>query len=59
MIFIRTNQIYRLSTKTIANPYKTLGLEKGASDEDIKQAYIQLAKQYHPDLKPQYADKFK
>ena len=33
------------------DPYKVLGLEPGASDEEVKQAYRRLAKKYHPDLK--------
>lgn len=32
------------------DPYKILGLEKGASDDEIKKAYKRLAKKYHPDL---------
>lgn len=36
----------------IDDPYKVLGLEKGASDEEVKQAYRRLAKKYHPDLNP-------
>ena len=32
--------------------YKLLGIEKNASDEDIKKAYRQKAKDYHPDLHP-------
>lgn len=30
--------------------YKTLGLEKDASPEDIKKAYRKLVRQYHPDV---------
>ncbi len=34
------------------DPYKVLGLEPGASDEDVKRAYRALAKKYHPDMNP-------
>ena len=32
--------------------YEVLGLDKGASEDEIKKAYRTLAKKYHPDLNP-------
>lgn len=44
------------------NYYEILGVDKKASDADIKAAYRKLVKQYHPDLHPNdptCAEKFK
>ncbi len=39
--------------------YKILGLEKNATEEDIKKAYRKLARKYHPDLNPNNAEAHK
>ena len=41
--------------------YEVLGLQKGASDDEIKRAYRSLAKKYHPDVnkEPGAEEKFK
>ena len=30
--------------------YEVMGVERGASQEDIKRAYRKLARKYHPDV---------
>lgn len=39
--------------------YGTLGINKQASQDEIKKAYRKLAKEYHPDVIPGKEDKFK
>ncbi|NVY97044.1 molecular chaperone DnaJ [Lactobacillus sp. DCY120] len=43
------------------DPYETLGLDRNASEAEIKKAYRQLSKKYHPDLNknPGAEEKFK
>lgn len=36
----------------IDDPYKVLGLAPNASQDEVKKAYRQMAKKYHPDLHP-------
>ena len=36
--------------------YEVLGVQKGASDDELKKAYRGLVKKYHPDLHPDDKD---
>ena len=40
----------------VQDPYKVLGVAPDASDEEIKKAYRDLTKKYHPDLHPDDKD---
>ena len=33
------------------DPYEVLGIQRGASDEEIKKAYRAKCKRWHPDLR--------
>ncbi|MDG1480819.1 MAG: DnaJ C-terminal domain-containing protein [Myxococcota bacterium] len=46
-------------TDISADFYKILGVKRGADQNTIRRAYRQLARQYHPDLNPAAADRFK
>lgn len=41
------------------DPYETLGLAHGASEEEVKKAYRQLSRKYHPDANINNPDKDK
>ena len=34
------------------DPYQILGVPRGASDEDIRRAYLKLVKELHPEVNP-------
>src|SRR5580704_8119605 len=50
------------TTSTPRDPYEVLGIGRDASEQEIKKAFRQLARELHPDVNahdPQAEDKFK
>eukprot|EP01084_Bolivina_argentea_P282390 483366_1 len=47
------NSFHSSSSNTNQCYYKTLGIVRNASDKDIRTAYIQMAKKFHPDVNTQ------
>jgi DnaJ-class molecular chaperone len=37
------------------DPYQTLGVERSATDEEVRRAYLKLVKELHPDINPKPA----
>lgn len=45
--------------QTVTNDhYKNLGLKQNATSKEIKVAYYELSKKYHPDMNRKNADKY-
>jgi DnaJ-domain-containing protein 1 len=47
------------NTSQTWDSYKVLGIERGASQDEIKQAYRHLANKYHPDKVAHLGDEFR
>src|ERR1041385_8507346 len=39
--------------------YEVLGLERGASEQEVKRAFRELARQHHPDVNPDGGEAFR
>ncbi len=70
LVALRTGRIFR-SIASVEKPdetkdyYETLGIDLGANEQEVKDAYRRLAKKYHPDISTEdsqhepNADKFR
>ena len=57
----RQSRLFHLSSQLLKDYYSILGVPKNSNQKDIKKAYYQLAKKYHPDTNkddPHAAKKF-
>jgi len=41
------------------DPYTVLGIDRSASEEEVRKAYLQLANKYHPDKVSHLGDEFR
>lgn len=60
LLFLFPLSIFAFSHKDPNDPYMILGLRRGASARDIKQAYKQAVREWHPDKNdsPDASEKF-
>ncbi len=49
---LRSGLRFALPSRMALDPYKTLGVSKTATQDEIKSSYRELAKKFHPDLNP-------